>query len=157
MQSKVCVCVLPLQSLTAACIPGAGAIEECGKKQRLPIEVNNIGQVRVKCERQDSTGEDSTAHHSTPQHNQVGSGVRGTTLGCSIHRDDCIVSIDIKNAFNTARHRPVRDGLSNMFPGILRLQKLWKIQKVDDAVPAYIDLAIGTRVSCTQNLGNSNR
>ena len=47
MQAKVCVCVLPQQSLTAACSPGAVAIEEYGKKQRLPIEVNNIGQVRV--------------------------------------------------------------------------------------------------------------
>ena len=40
-------------------------------------------------------------------------------LDAAHERDDGFVSIDIKNAFNTARHRPIWDGLAVMFPGIL--------------------------------------
>jgi hypothetical protein len=110
----------------------------------------------------DRTAQERTAQHSTPQHSTIKLGVE--------------FGARLLDAFNTTRHRPVRDGLANTFPGILRYyrtkhaqhaptsplihipddaqkQKLWKIQKVNNAVPAYIDLAVGTRVCCTQNLG----
>ena len=61
---------------------------------------------------------------------QLGGGLRSGVefgarlLDAAIARGDCVVSIDIKNAFNTARHRPIWNGLATMFPGALRYYRM---------------------------------
>ena len=57
---------------------------------------------------------------------QLGGGLKcGVEIGARLLdaaycRDDCIISVDIANAFNTTRHRVIWDALAEKFPGILR-------------------------------------
>jgi Reverse transcriptase (RNA-dependent DNA polymerase) len=61
---------------------------------------------------------------------QLGGGLRcgvefgARMLDATYSREDCVISIDISNAFNTARHRPIWDGLATMYPGILRYYRM---------------------------------
>ena len=57
---------------------------------------------------------------------QLGGGLKcGVEIGARLLdvaycQEDCIISVDIANAFNTTRHRFIWDALAEKFPGILR-------------------------------------
>jgi Reverse transcriptase (RNA-dependent DNA polymerase) len=61
---------------------------------------------------------------------QLGGGLRcgvefgARMLDAAYQREDAVLSIDIANAFNSARHRPIWDGLRTMFPGVLRYYRM---------------------------------
>ena len=61
---------------------------------------------------------------------QLGGGLKcGVEFGARLldaayAREDAVISIDIANAFNTARHRAIWDGLAEKFPGILRYYRM---------------------------------
>ena len=61
---------------------------------------------------------------------QLGGGLRcgvefgARMLDAAYLRDEAVLSIDIANAFNTARHRPIWNGLLTMFPGALRYYRM---------------------------------
>lgn len=61
---------------------------------------------------------------------QLGGGLKcGVEFGARLldaayKRDDAVISVDIANAFNTARHRAIWDGLARMYPGILRYYRM---------------------------------
>jgi Reverse transcriptase (RNA-dependent DNA polymerase) len=61
---------------------------------------------------------------------QLGGGLKcGVEFGARLldaayERGDGIISVDIANAFNTARHRPIWDGLQQKYPGILRYYRM---------------------------------
>ena len=49
---------------------------------------------------------------------------RARLLDAAYERGDGIICVDIANAFNTARHRPICDGLQQKHPGILRYYRM---------------------------------
>ena len=61
---------------------------------------------------------------------QLGGGLKcGVEIGARLldaayERDDCVISVDIANAFNTTRHKVIWDGLAAMYPGILRYYRM---------------------------------
>jgi hypothetical protein len=61
---------------------------------------------------------------------QLGGGLKcGVEFGARLldsayEREDGIISVDIANAFNTARHRLIWDGLHQYYPGILRYYRM---------------------------------
>ena len=56
---------------------------------------------------------------------QLGGGLRcgvefgARMLNAAYQREEAVISIDIANAFNSARHRHIWDGLLIVFPGVL--------------------------------------
>ena len=61
---------------------------------------------------------------------QLGGGLKcGVEIGARLldaayARDDCIISVDIANAFNTTRHRVIWDALAANYPAILRYYRM---------------------------------
>ena len=85
---------------------------------------------------------------------QLGGGMKcGVEIGARLLdaaycREDCIISVDIANAFNTTRHRFIWDALAEKFPGILRYFRMKhempaKMIGNDGAVVAWTRTGVG--------------